>query len=413
MKVSRARRPAAAPGSTPAASEALVGTEPPPSSGGRSAYLDNLRSLVVFLVVVMHSNVTYSGIGGWYFKEGVEASLDLFSRIVFGFYGSFVQAWFMGVLFFTAAYFAARSLAKRGGASFVKERLVRLGVPVLLYVFVVHPIAAYVLLDHGGSQGLAAGATYLRYLAELRWVGSTGPLWFAQALLAFCLAYAAYRSVRPRRFRAGSGVATSHGPRTCTLAWIVLATGAAAFAIRLVFPIGSAVLNLQFSFFASYLALFLLGIDAGERGWLEAFLERRGMQLFRFTLAVGIPAWIVLMIAGGALTGAIPIEGGMRWQSFAYAFWEAFVAVGFSLGIAALFRKYFDRETKFTRVLSANAFGVYVFHAPLLIAVSLLLRSADAPMLAKHLVAAPTAFAVSLGFTALVRLVPPARRLLR
>ena len=32
----------------------------------RFAYLDNVRSLVIFLVVAMHSAVTYSGMGGWY-----------------------------------------------------------------------------------------------------------------------------------------------------------------------------------------------------------------------------------------------------------------------------------------------------------------------------------------------------------
>jgi peptidoglycan/LPS O-acetylase OafA/YrhL len=32
----------------------------------RLASLDNLRSFVVALVVVMHANVTYSGMGMWY-----------------------------------------------------------------------------------------------------------------------------------------------------------------------------------------------------------------------------------------------------------------------------------------------------------------------------------------------------------
>ena len=95
----------------------------------RLAYLDNLRSFVIFLVVVMHSNVTYSGFGGWYYKEGNSNTLDIVWRVLFGLYGSYTQAWFMGILFFLAAYFAARSLAKRGPASFVKERLFRLGIP--------------------------------------------------------------------------------------------------------------------------------------------------------------------------------------------------------------------------------------------------------------------------------------------
>ena len=53
----------------------------------RKAYIDNLRSFAVFLVVVMHSNVAYSGMGRWYYTEGIPESLDIFSRVVFGLYG--------------------------------------------------------------------------------------------------------------------------------------------------------------------------------------------------------------------------------------------------------------------------------------------------------------------------------------
>ena len=46
---------------------------------------------------------------------------------------------FMGRLFFLAGYFAHRSLARRGPASFVRERLFRLGLPTLLFMLVIHP----------------------------------------------------------------------------------------------------------------------------------------------------------------------------------------------------------------------------------------------------------------------------------
>src|SRR5512142_1983035 len=87
------------------------------TGSGRFGYLDNLRSLVIFLVVVMHSNVTYSGFGGWYYKEGDPSALGFWDRFAFGLYGSYTQAWFMGILFFLAAFFAANSLAKRGPAA--------------------------------------------------------------------------------------------------------------------------------------------------------------------------------------------------------------------------------------------------------------------------------------------------------
>jgi peptidoglycan/LPS O-acetylase OafA/YrhL len=105
------------------------------STKTRFAYLDNVRSIVIFLVIAMHSAVTYSGMGGWYYKEGSPENLSTLEMIFFGFFQSSLQAWFMGILFFISAFLATRALAKRGTLSFIKERLFRLGVPLLIYVY--------------------------------------------------------------------------------------------------------------------------------------------------------------------------------------------------------------------------------------------------------------------------------------
>ncbi len=378
----------------------------------RLACLDNLRSWVIFLVVVMHSNVTYSGMGGWYYKEGRSGSLDALSMFLFGLYGSFTQAWFMGLLFFTAAVFAARSLAKRGTGAFIRERLFRLGIPLLLYMLVVEPFIGYFIMNYDDVQSAYGPLqAYWGYLSTFRWIGATGPLWFAEALILFCLAYAFVRLVRPLKTRPAGEASAPPSARSIILA--ILATGLAAFSIRLFFPIGSSVLNLQFSFFASYVALFILGILAGEGGWFDALIDRGGLRWFVAVLVVGIPLWAVLMVLGGVLEGKMLFEGGLTWQSFTYAFWEAFVALGFSLGLTAFFKKYLNRENAATRFLAANAFGVYMFHAPILILVSLGFRDWHAPLLAKHVVVAPLAFAASLVFSALVRRIPAMRAILK
>ena len=47
----------------------------------RLAYIDNLRWLMIVLVVLVHVCVTYSGLGSWYYKE--EQTLDVASTLVF------------------------------------------------------------------------------------------------------------------------------------------------------------------------------------------------------------------------------------------------------------------------------------------------------------------------------------------
>jgi surface polysaccharide O-acyltransferase-like enzyme len=375
----------------------------------RLGYLDNLRSLVIFLVVVMHSNVTYSGIGSWYYTEGNAASLDMVSRILFALYGSFTQAWFMGILFFLAAFFAARSLAKRGPAAFVRERLFRLGVPLLIYMFVIDPFIRYFIMNYGNIREHSNVLRfYLDYLASFRWIGSTGPLWFVEALLVFSLPYAAWRAIRPSAKTAGDS------PKVMTVILIVMVTGLAAFSIRLFQPIGTSVANLQLCYFASYIALFLLGLYAGERRWLENFPEKQGLTWFTVVLGAGLVLWLAIVVASGAARGELLLTGGLNWQSFVYAYWEAFVAIGFSLGLIAFFRKYLNVQNRFTKLLAANSFAIYMFHAPVLITLSLLVRPWHGAPLLKHVAVAPLAFAATLAFSFLIlRRIPGLRAVLK
>lgn len=375
----------------------------------RLGYLDNLRSLVIFLVVVTHSAVTYSGIGSWYYTEGNMASLDPASRLLFALYGSFTQAWFMGILFFLAAFFAARSLAKRGPAAFAKERLLRLGVPLLIYMFVIDPFIQYFIMNYGNIREHSNVLRfYLDYLASFRWIESTGPLWFVEALLVFSLLYAAWRAVRRPAKTAGEP------PRVLTVILIIVATGLGAFSIRLFQPIGTSVVNLQLCFFASYIALFLLGLHAGERRWLENFPQKQGLTWFTVVLGAGLVLWFVITIAGGAARGVMLLTGGLYWQSFAYAFWEAFVAIGFSLGLIAFFRRYLNVENRFTKLLAANSFAIYMFHAPILITISLLMRPWHGAPLLKHVALVPLAFTATLAFSFLIlRRIPGLRAVLK
>ena len=138
------------------------------------------------------------------------------------------------------------------------------------------------------------------------------------------------------------------------------------------------------------------------------------MAWFTVVLSAGIPVWFVIMVAGGAARGANLFAGGLTWQSFAYAFWEAFVAIGFSLGLIAFFRKYLNVENRLTRLLARNSFGIYMFHPPILIAFSLLLVSWHGAPLLKFVAVVPLAFGATLAVSSLIlRRIPGLRAVLK
>lgn len=136
----------------------------------RFLYIDNLRLLMIIFVVIMHSAVTYSGIGSWYYKEG--GKLDLFSTVIFGFYQSFTQGYFMGFLFLIAGYFVPSSYDKKGFSKFIKERLVRLGIPTLIYMLIIHPFIIYFILNMNWLKiNPSFQKYYSEYITNLNFIG--------------------------------------------------------------------------------------------------------------------------------------------------------------------------------------------------------------------------------------------------
>ena len=370
----------------------------------RLVYADNLRSFVVFLVVVMHSNVIYSGMGRWYYTEGNFAGLDVVSRTVFGLYGSFTQAWFMGFLFFLAGYFSAKSLQKKGTLSFLKERLFRLGIPLLVYVFIIDPLMVYFYVRRDGLffyEIMSFSDFYSGMIKGMYFVGATGPLWFAEALLIFCALYALMRKVFPARSGKTSGV-----PLGKRILILILMTAAFSFSIRLIFPIGTAVANLQFGFFASYIILFFLGTNSAERNWFESIVSDKNIVYLKLAVVAGIPAWALLMIFGGALSGDIPISGGLHWQTAVYSIWESFIAFTVTIGLIALFGKKFHGENKLSRFISQNSFGIYIFHSPVVTGIAILCAGISLPMIAKHFIIFPASYVLSLVVSFLLRKIP-------
>ena len=70
---------------------ALISDETP-KPRERLLYIDNLRLLVIVLVVSIHLAVTVSGFGSWYYLYGTH--LDTLSTVWFAFYQSFTQGYF-------------------------------------------------------------------------------------------------------------------------------------------------------------------------------------------------------------------------------------------------------------------------------------------------------------------------------
>jgi glucan biosynthesis protein C len=379
----------------------------------RLYFVDNIRWLVIVLVVVLHAAVTYSNMGNWYYKE--PADLGLLSGLVFGIILSFTQAYFMGLLFLIAGYFVPSSFDRKGFRRFLRERAVRLGVPALIYMLFINTAISYYILAFRWTTPRPPVERYLLdYILSLEFLGGSGPMWFALALLIFSATYAGARLFLPGPKEAERAEQEGDLPGHRDVVKLGLIISVSAFLIRLVQPIGSDILNMQLSYFSSYVALFVVGIVARRRRWLLRIPYSFGMRWFKAALVVGTIFWLGIFVVGIGPGGDISkIAGGLNWQSAAYALWESFFCLGVCLGYVVIFRERFNSGGRFARFMADNDFSVYVFHPPILVLVTLALRGFAWHPLVKFAVA--VAIAVPLCFiasTLLLRRIPLMKRVL-
>lgn len=358
-----------------------MSTSSPAKAGQRMLFIDNLRIVMTALVMAHHAAVPY-GSGHWYYTEPVRRSL--FTDVSLGFFLSVNAAYFMGFFFLLAGYFTPPSYDRKGPWQYLKDRLYRLGIPLLIFIIFLGPLLAYfgqVILKNQPTSFSRFVSTGLRY-----WGVETGPLWFVVMLLVFALFYMAFRWVVRRKPLAKSSALQT---------WAILALGiliaGLSFAIRTVSPIDRWVSLLKFihfepAHFPQYITLFIIGCIAYRRDWFSQLTDGMGRAWVKVAGGLLI-SWPVMVLVGGGADGmSYRYIGGRYWQAIMYVTWETFLCIAMIIGLTYLFRKYFNQQNRLFKALSASAFTAFIIHPFFIVAVQYALRTLHIHPVAKFVI---------------------------
>ena len=358
--------------------QTAIETPTPARTAPRDYYIDRLRSVMTALVLLHHTAITYGGSGGWFWRE-VDTSSAASSTLLTLFCAT-NQAYFMGFFFLLAAYYTPGSLERKGYARFLTDRFLRLGIPLLAFILVLGPLTAAIVT---AAQGDGFWPTIQFLWNHQRIIN--GPLWFAQALLIFSLAYCAWRA------SFGTPLPTSQRtpkPIPAQRWWLLsaLGTALAALAIRQFIPVGQNVFGLQLGYFAGYIFLFAIGIAAWRHDWLRQLTWKQARPWI-FNLVIAWPCLpIGIAIARASSNPGKHFSGGISWTAILYAFWEPFVAWGLIAIWLLVFRERMNRPSALWDWLNRRAYAVYILHPPVLVSIALLLHGWTAPALVKFAV---------------------------
>jgi len=369
-------------------------------------YIENLRILLSALVVIVHVACSYGGPGGWsYMEKGAGLATILPLTVL----NATSQSFFMGMFFFISAYFTHRSFQKKGLLHFVKDRFIRLGIPLLLTYYFINVICDLIVwpVKHPQNTDITFGELWKSGHAF-----GVGVMWFVLALIYFTVFYLAARLVFPKLRTKEKKPLPKIKSHYILISAAIL--GIVTFLVRIIYPLFQGYHSLPFvlGHFPQYIFLFVLGIIAAkyDSDYFVSYSQAKNWMWFSLVLIL-IVFPLIFFIGKVNETGFEPFMGRLTLQSLIYSVWEQVTGISVIVSLFGIFKTKYDTQNNFTKKLSESAYAVYVLHPPVLIGISVLFMNWKVMLLLKFLALTPLALIFSFGVSIMVKQIPLLKRI--
>jgi hypothetical protein len=387
-------------------------------TGSYNLSVGYLRAFITLLVLAHHSVLAYIPFG-----PQPPASLTAQPRFWqafpvidpakwsgFLFFVGFNDVFFMSLMFFLSGLFVYGSIQRKGAATFVRDRVLRLGLPFVFAAAVIAPLAYYpAYLLTPSPNGLAG--FWQQWTALGNW--PAGPAWFIWLLLAFDLIAAAFAP----KLIAGLGRtlsdAASRPPFLFTLVVVVSAIAYIPMALRFSADRWSSFgpFTFQTSRLFHYLVYFLIAVGVGTYGAQRGLFSSDGRLAKRWPLWTSGMVVIYLALAGAFLAMLSGAGPSFPWRYPLNTLWVVSCAAS-CFGFMSLFARFAKRRRAAFDSLTGNAYGMYIVHYAFVSWLQYALLKAVMPGLAKGVLVFAGTVALSWATVATMRRIPAVARVI-
>jgi peptidoglycan/LPS O-acetylase OafA/YrhL len=337
----------------------------------RLYYLDNLRVAVIILVIAHHVGQAYGPTGGWWpIQEAARAP-------ILGPFFTVNRSFFMSLFFMISGYFTVMSFRSKGPRDFMRDRLLRLGIPVLVFGLIMIPLQLFVFSSPAFPVDV-------------------GHLWFLEHLLIFSAGYMLWQALRKGNPEANQSGVNVPGFPAILISALVLAivTGL----VRIWYPIDRWVyllgfIRVAFADVPRDLGFFIIGVLAYDRQWFQRFPTRDGYSW----LGVGTVMAVYWYVYALWLWKFLPTDS--LAMDIVRLLWEMLLCFGLCIGLTVLFRERLNFQGRLGRVMAQSQYAAYIFHVGFVLLFQWVVVGLDLPPSAKFalvtLAAVPTTFLFS------------------
>lgn len=378
-----------------------------PKAKTRNAAFDRARTFLTLVVLLHHSVIPYTHFGHTDPKSWIG-----FDMIVLA-----TDSFFMAMFFFLSGLFVWPSLARKEPVIFLRDRLLRLGLPFAIAALTVIPIAYYAIALRR-SPDLSFAAFWWKTVTVGPW--DSGPIWFVWVLLAFDLTASLLYRLSPRLVDPINRMSLrGYGRPAQFFAFMLAVTAILYIPARVYFGpsrwLEFGPFSVQASRILFYAAYFFIGAGIGAANFDRGLLSADGR------LAKSGWGWVIVtLIPYGLLWGLIYIKREILgnppvqpdWYEASYGLFFAAFSAAILFAILAYFLRFKRSGRSILDPMQPDAYGMFLVHYPIVLWLQYWMFDIDMSAIAKALVAFALTVVLSWAATAALRRLPGASHVL-
>ena len=383
------------------------------TAAARIVAFDRARTFITMLVLLHHSVVNYT-----YFGSGDRMRWLGFDLVVL-----FNDSFFMACMFLISGLFVWDSLARKGAAIYLRDRAWRLGVPFLVSIFVLMPIAYYPTFLRYHLPG-TTDFNFFHFWWHTLTVGPwpSGPAWFLWVLLALDALAAAVWATAPGAINAlGQLMLALRGRAMTAFAVFLLFSTVVYLPMRLVVGDGAWLepggypLPIQTSRIFLYAGYFFLGVGLGATDLRTGLLAEGGEAAKR---------WPVWLACAAVFYGAILflVYAHHNWIADFNSpplSWRGSYGLAFALFSAAMtsaevasFVRFAKSRLSLLDALRPSAYGIFLVHYIFIIWLQYYVYDFSLPSFVKFAIVFAGTLSLSWGLVVMLRKIPLVARMI-
>jgi surface polysaccharide O-acyltransferase-like enzyme len=375
--------------------------------------LDRARTFVILLVLLHHSVINYT-----WFGHGDPMRWLGFDLVVL-----FNDSFFMAFMFFISGLFVRDSLARKGWAVFLRDRAWRLGVPFLISIFVLMPIAYYPTFLRYHLPG-TTDFNFLHFWWHTLTVGPwpSGPAWFLWVLLALDVMAAAVWAMAPGIIDTLGRLiyAARNRPMLAFVVFLIVSI-AAYLPMHLAFgdiswlEPGRFPLPIQTSRILLYPAYFFIGVGVGAVNLRAGLLAENGELARRWPvwLAFALVFYVAILVVVYAHHNWVAdLESPPLVWKLSYGLVFAAYSAAMAFAVAAIFLRFTGPGSGLLDAMQPSAYGIYLLHYIFIIWLQYAVYDYSFPAVVKFAIVFTGTLSLSWGLTLMLRRIPAVARMI-